>query len=69
MDRQSICGVEKYGAQRFLEELQAPRLAGLGELLPKQVDRWDLDYFYRLGLYQLCGTVRHPEQSILMEAA
>ncbi|MCB9587784.1 MAG: group II intron reverse transcriptase/maturase [Polyangiaceae bacterium] len=38
-------------------------------LKPKQVDRWDRDYFYRLGLYQLRGTVRYPEQSILMEAA
>jgi len=38
-------------------------------LKPKQVPRWDRDYFYRLGLHRLRGTVRYPERSIVMEAA
>ena len=52
------------------KQLQGLLVARKGRhLKPKQVTRWDRDYFYRLGLYQLRGTVRYPEQSILMEAA
>ncbi|MEZ4372381.1 MAG: reverse transcriptase domain-containing protein [Polyangiaceae bacterium] len=52
------------------KQLQGLLVARKGRhLKPKQVDRWDRDYFHRLGLYQLRGTVRYPEQSRIMEAA
>ncbi|MEZ4375210.1 MAG: group II intron maturase-specific domain-containing protein [Polyangiaceae bacterium] len=52
------------------KQLQGLLVARKGRhLKPKQVDRWNRDYFYRLGLYQLRGTVRYPEQSRIMEAA
>jgi len=50
--------------------LRALRIKRKGRhLRPGEVERWTSDYFHKLGLYRLRGTVRYPEQPFWQQGA